>query len=356
MSQKASILLVDYYGTCDSKGKSIGHSPKVAQEYAQLVSPAFTTNLLASPCIIKSVEHGIFADCKELPYNIFETRDNSIKKRIIDKIKLFYNIRKVYQTMGNYDIVWFYRVDFFLFLYLTFHRKPLNCKLVCLICHTSYLANKLDQLLNRIVQNALKKVDMVIYTQKMQKKTNLNSCVIPDYYFFDKYNEFRKTVKKEKVVCLGTMSIYKKLEELIDVFNQIDYNLEIVGRFADPLRADKLKGRMNINIYLEDCSLTFEDYYKKLGEAKYAILPYDMKQYDNRTSGVLLESVFLNTIPIAPRQLLEQNDIPGVAYCDITDLINYDFNQNEKFNYDDICDKYHKQKIQSKLINKLKSL
>ena len=39
-----------------------------------------------------------------------------------------------------------------------------------------------------------------------------------------------------------------------------------------------------------------------------------MKVYEGRTSGVLLESIFVGTIPIAPKRLLEENEVRGIGY------------------------------------------
>ena len=57
-----------------------------------------------------------------------------------------------------------------------------------------------------------------------------------------------------------------------------------------------------------------------LAGAKYTVLPYDMRQYKSRTSGVLIESLFVNTTAIAPEQLLRENQIDGIGYQNIEEL------------------------------------
>ena len=39
-----------------------------------------------------------------------------------------------------------------------------------------------------------------------------------------------------------------------------------------------------------------------------------MNQYQNRTSGILLESAFLGVVPVAPMELLKTNNIDGIGY------------------------------------------
>ncbi len=45
-----------------------------------------------------------------------------------------------------------------------------------------------------------------------------------------------------------------------------------------------------------------------------------MGQYQSRTSGVLIESLFLDTVAIAPKQLLAENQIGGIGYDRIEEL------------------------------------
>ncbi|MFI3202559.1 MAG: hypothetical protein R3Y54_13750, partial [Eubacteriales bacterium] len=46
----------------------------------------------------------------------------------------------------------------------------------------------------------------------------------------------------------------------------------------------------------------------------------DELQYAGRTSGVLLESVFVDTVPIAPSCLYEVGDMKGIRYERLEDL------------------------------------
>ena len=67
-----------------------------------------------------------------------------------------------------------------------------------------------------------------------------------------------------------------------------------------------------------------------LSESKYCILPYDMGQYKNRTSGVLLESIYCGVIPIVPNVLLKQNMLPGLGYKNLTEVKSLFDDNNEK--------------------------
>ena len=59
-----------------------------------------------------------------------------------------------------------------------------------------------------------------------------------------------------------------------------------------------------------------------MSEYKYVILPYDPAYYNIKTSGVLLEAIFLGAVPVAPRNILEQNRIQGLGYSTISEIPN----------------------------------
>ena len=126
--------------------------------------------------------------------------------------------------------------------------------------------------------------------------------------------------KDDKVVCLGTMNPYKELEKLVDVFNTNGIRLEIAGKFLNRQRCIDLQHRAKDNVIVENVVLSEDDYYRKLAGAKYSILPYNMKVYGGRTSGVLLESTYVGTIPIAPKRLLEENEVLGLGYQMLEEL------------------------------------
>ena len=227
--------------------------------------------------------------------------------RIKDKFKLWHNIRQVCGQKG-YDAIWFYRTDFFFWLYMAvigYHGKS---KLVGLIYHR--FSEK--SILGRIESSGLKKMDLVIYTQENMVINHPRAFYMPDYLYRDEYyRKYREMPKERKVVCLGTISQYKDIEGLVRVFRNADIQLEIYGFFYDKEQYRRVKELATDNMIIEDCYLSKDGYYTKLGSARYCVLPYDMKQYGGRTSGVLQECIFLDVIPIAPGELLEANHIAG---------------------------------------------
>ena len=311
----SKILMVDYYGACDRQGKAVGHSPKVAREYRTLFPEKDEVDLAVSSCIAAEVEDAGFGRIYRLPYNIVEADYDRISKRILDKFRILRNIHQVCRIRG-YDMVWFYRVDFFLMLYMIFAgRRKWREKRICLVYQMGGGTGIVGRLMELVYRKGIRRFDGVIYTQPGTEIPAEDSFYMPDYWYREeKYAAYAALPKEEKAVCLGAMNPYKKLEELVDVFNRSGYPLEIAGYFFDKDRFQRLKDSAKENIHIEDRILSEDEYYRKLGTATYSVLPYDMNQYQNRTSGILLESAFLGVVPVAPMELLKTNNIDGIGY------------------------------------------
>lgn len=332
---KPEIIMCNYYGMCDLSGEPVGHTVKVTNEYAELLKEKYAVKLAASPCVVKKSNASHFAQVQTLKYDIC-VNGNGIMKRIHDKIKLLSNI---YQIVKGENIYFFYQVDFFFFFYISFlYRVRKNCKIICLIYHQDFTGGKLSGILQSIYRRALKKIDGVIYTQVDQPVSHPNTMWIPDFFYdMEQYAVYQTLEKKRQAVCLGTMNRYKQLEELVDVFAKIDMPLIIAGRFDDKERYEKLVSIKTSNVEIRNEILSYEDYMNLMATSEYSILPYDMEQYVNRTSGVLLESIYVGSIPVAPRQLLTQNKLPGIGYESMIDLLDEKkLNDNVRKSFDKI--------------------
>lgn len=340
---KPEIVMCNYYGMCDEDKNPVGHAVKVTNEYSEILKEKYAVKLAASPCITKKSNSLFFKEILTLRYNI-SIVGNGIGKRIADKFKLFANIHEILNEKG---VLFFYQVDFFFFFYiLLFYKKRKDRRLVCLIYHQDFTGGKLSRVLQSIYKRALRKIDGVIYTQAEQPVEHPDSIWIPDFFYNEEqYAPYQKMEKTERVVCVGTMNRYKQLEKLVEVFAQTELLLVIAGRFDDSDRYHKLLSIKTNNVEIQNRNLSYEEYLELIATSKYSILPYDMEQYVNRTSGVLLESIYVGSIPIAPALLLKQNHIEGIEYEDISQLIDSRglLSVPYKFNYQAIYNKYGRQ-------------
>lgn len=348
---KPVIKMCNYYGVCDNNGNPIGHAVKVTNEYACMLKERCAIHLVASPCIVENCNIDLFEQVKTLKYNIC-VGCNSIIKRILDKFKLIINI---HQAVGDKGILFFYQVDFFFFFYILFFYKiRRERKVLCLIYHQDFTGGILRDFLQCIYARALKKLDGVIYTQPDKAVDHRRIMWIPDYFYSEKqYASYQRLAKEDRVVCVGTMNRFKQLETLVTTFAGKETKLVIAGQFDEPERYKSLLEMKTDNIEICNKKLSYEEYLEYLATSKYSILPYDMKQYVNRTSGVLLESIYVGSIPIAPQVLLAQNNLPGIGYEELEDLFDNGMiiQHEQKFDFHSIYEQNNVSKF-SELIGK----
>lgn len=310
------IAMVEYQGRCDENQKAVGHAPKVLTEYYELIRKEYETEVLAPAVILKDLPETVNASARELPYHIVMKGKNSFFEKINNKLNMFRNIKQAIRT-SDADILWFFNVEYYLMLYFLLHKKPKQ-KVVCTLFLDGYHGSVVAKGKQWVFEKAQKKISHIISAGRNFKFANCQFTFIPDYVCKESvYAGYRTPEKKKMVVCLGTMGKGKQLEELITAFGTMEYPLLVAGRFYDKEQPENLRklaeGASNKDIEIRDCYLSNEAYLRILGEAKYVILPYSPSQYKTQTSGVLQEALFLDTIPIAFRDVLEGNGVSGIA-------------------------------------------
>lgn len=304
------IILADYMGYGDQDGNPVGHVEKVLLENSKLVPDEIEIGYAVTYNYCKSFSNII---CK-LPYfvNVKEQSGNVLfnAKRML---KSFINIRKILQ-IKNVDIIWFCNVDQFMFMYLGifgFHNKR--------VIVTTFHQNYTKRYHNFFLQKVSSKIELFLYSNAQFKVSDKqNFMFMPDYLYDKKvYSEYRLINKVDRVVCLGTMSRAKKIKETVEMFREIGYPLEICGYFYDKEYYKEVQAYIADNITIENKYVDYEEYLKKLAGSKYCILPYDKKTYENITSGVILESIFVGTVPITIEDLLDKMQVDGLTISNL---------------------------------------
>lgn len=351
-TKKNEMVLVDYIGNCDLGGKPIGHPVKILNEYGKLL-----TNFNVMYCVpretlkLLSSNHAILLSNSISPYS-----GHKVEK----VVQRFQNLHRAFTRTGN-KCLWFCNIDFCFFLYVFIFRP--QRRMVCtLYSYDSTATGIIKRLKNYIIQSSLKKMKLVIKSSDTFPIKNVPCVFAPDYLFFsEQYGKYQKKEKKEQIVCVGTMSKNKNLQKVINVFREIDYPLLIIGYFDDKeLYYDLIKKKTS-NVEIVDTYLSEEEYLTILSEARYSLLPYNMNLYTNRTSGVLLESVFVHTIPIAANNCLETHHIAGIGFSHLEELKKCNFqNINTESIYklydNYIAERYCFEKIQAQIQEKLKKI
>jgi len=353
------ILIVDYIGNSNSEGVPIGHPTKVINEFGEILKNDVELNLAVPVNYKNYIKKNNFYSVKYLRYNIDITEKRKVL-RIKNVFRKFKNIRMALKN-SNFDVVWFINVDSILGISLL--SKSLFYSNVGRIWITTYLDNYFDGntvkdlVKNFFWKNMQKKCDTILSSCK---KLNFNDKVIfiPDYIYEENiYNKYKNAPKTDQVICIGTMNDGKDLEGIICLFNKLNVKLKIIGNFYNKDMYKSLIEMANSNIIIEDKIQSYYEYYKSIAESKFVIIPYKKEFYQNRTSGVLQETMFLNSIPIAPDFLLKFNNVKGIGYNKLFDLKNFfesgEYKKVKQPNNDfsSINNPYNKACIKNKLIN-----
>lgn len=354
MESKKTVILADYISYTDKQGEPVGHPLKVLKEYAELISDEYVVRYAAYWTYLTYLEQ---ENHISLPGNIAEGEDYvSIKGKLKQLLISWKNITYIFRQ-GRKDFVWFCNIDLFLLIYLAFH--PWKCKRVIL---TTYLKEFSSGYQNQLFQYAMKHVGLFLCSNKENTYCGSNHVFIPDYlYDANIYRKYVVNDKQEKVVCLGTMGEQKELRELVGAFVKSGYPLEIIGHFSNKELFRELSELAGHNIKVRDTYLEYEEYLTILGEAKFSVLPYRRDAYEAKTSGVLLESVFLQTIPITNQRLLQNWEVHGVGYGDVRELstvnlYKYDTDDLNNMNEHLIAESYNKEKYRKILLSRLKEM
>ena len=310
------VTIVDYIGNTDEKERPMGHPIKVINENVEMLLPLTDVRIAVPKSYIPEIVNKEKVMIVELHNHV----DTFSMNRKVNFQKKWGNLRKLF--CGVRGIVWFINIDFSLFLYLFLVGSGRN-KVWITLCYNPLRG--VSGWRKKIINAVLKKIDLIIVTNRRFLSAIPGSKIyIPDYYYKENfYSHYKNLHKRDQIVCLGTMGETKQLEEFVDAAKELHKPVIIKGNFAhNPVRYENLKKRAAgfSNILIENKYVDNTEYYRLIAESKYVALPYDMNLYDERTSGILIETIFLDGVPIAPKKLLDYNTINGLGYNSLKEL------------------------------------
>lgn len=308
------ITIADYIGFSDREGAPIGHPVKVIHETAALLMPFEKVGIAAPIKHLAHIQCQGSVPCIALKNGVCAYSTNKIG----NLVKKGRNLSRVFRKSPGE--IWFVTVDFSLFAYLFLHPRKRKKSILTLCWHPLAHVSKWRK---RIISTVLRDVRLIVATNANFLPTLPgNAIFVPDYYNIpEQYAAYRAEPDANRVVCVGTMGASKKLEELVQAFSDAQYELVIAGDFSqNQARYLRLSAMKTANVTLLNHRMESSEYYGMMASAKYVVLPYDMALYDERTSGILLEAMFLHRVPVAPHKLLAYNGIAGIGYREISDI------------------------------------
>lgn len=311
------VLMVEYQGRVDEDGNALGHGPKVLNDYFNIIKEYCRVSVYGPKEVLKEFRGSKEADLvKVLPKRIVMGADKTIAVKIKNKLNMFNNIRLALKN-SDADIVWFFNVEFYFFLYIFLHKR-INKRIIVTMFLDGYRGGIAAKIKHWIFEQSQKKIDYIISTGKQLTFKNCKYGFVPDYYCPD---DLTINANKEKLaVCLGTMGKGKQLEELVDCFNNMNYPLIIAGRFHDKSQLENICKIAKENIEIRDEYLSNDEYQDLISKATFTVLPYSPDKYNRQTSGVMQEAVFNNTIPVSYYDVLDGNGVKGIGFSNWNEL------------------------------------
>ncbi|MGN1367974.1 MAG: hypothetical protein ACI4WX_03825 [Aristaeellaceae bacterium] len=308
------ITVADYIGYSDRQGAPMGHPVKVMGETAALLLPFEAVCIAAPEKHLAHIRYQGGMPCIGLKHSVGAYDRNKVG----NLFKKWRNLGRIFsQASGE---VWFVTADFSLFAYLFCHpgKRKRSILTLCyqpLACPSGWRKH--------IISAVLRDVRLIAATNAhFLPALPGNVMLMPDYcYDPGLYAAYSHGPLAERTVCVGMMSPSKKLEELVQAFSGVQNELVIAGDFSQHQeRYGRLMTMKGSNVTLINRRMENAAYYRMLADAKYVVLPYDMALYNERTSGILLETIFLHRVPVAPKRLLAYNGIAGIGYEQISDI------------------------------------
>lgn len=314
------LIVADYIGNSSKDKKPSGHLVKLLREINELLKNDFDISYIVADNYAEfSTEIKITAMVKHL--------DNT-KSRINRVMQRYKNLSTIFKQEFP---IWFINVDFWFYFYVAFSRHKANDIYVLNYCSYKHQRGSYIQNLKWwIYQKANKKIKKEFVTNRHLYMDN--QVYVPDYYFNPQiYEKYNRTKKKNQVVFCGGISRAKEVEHLVDVFIKNRQPLIISGKFESEELFKTVRAKATDNIQIFNRRLSDFEYYSLIGESKYTILPYKKSCYSGRSSGVILEALFLDSVVIAPEFLLKELDIKGITYENLDNLQNLDLSIQEHY-------------------------
>ena len=304
------ICLINVINTLNDKKEPVGHGLKTLKEFSEYFDE--DVKILASKEYIKKLR----GKREILPFSLYSGKNNSNSLKIlcnyfISLIKAKSDI--LLYTIASEPLLWG----------IAFFKGNQKIVIITYEHWDIYMERKLanNPIRRFLLKRGLSRLDGCIITNTLYK-IRKPYIRIPDFCISDRIKKINKKKKINACVCLGEMRYGKDIEGLIKVIRKTDIPLLVAGSFQDIELYYRVQRYKTNNITIKNKNLDYKNYIQYLSKYKYVILPYDAEFYDGRTSGVLLEGIFLNAIPIAPKNLLEQNKIQGLGYNNISEIPN----------------------------------
>lgn len=315
MSIKISIVSV--VAVVDKTGQSIGHFKKqVRQTYQLLLGLGYKDEeieVIAPNDILRSMHN---KNKVMLPFEMIAGENIRVTN-----MKTVLNCIVAYMRSGG-KMVWFTFINDVILRCISHIPCTKKKKLI----GTTYWNwnnrfKKMDEQKARKIKQGLGRFSNLLITNPSYC-SEIPCIHLADYYRESDEEQLFYSTKKTQIIFVGQIRGEKNIDKLVHMYERNDVSIPLIikGEFSDKEYFKKLTKRRYKNVQIYDINLSDKEYKKALAESKYVILPYDMRLYSDKTSGVLLDAIFVGAIPIAPELFLKNNRVKGIGYKRLAEI------------------------------------
>lgn len=341
------MIVADYISFIGKNDEPLGHGKKILDESIELLKEKVDITVAACGAYLQNqIESSIIVLRAIIP--AFNNRKAAYRQYVQEML----NLIKIFKYSKR-DCIWFTNVDWVLFAYLAIFN-PDNTVFVTLYrdlgMDLKLSKSKLSKEKYKLFISGMKHVKTFVVTNPSLQisKKQIN---VPDYFCTDFYKPYQDMEKLPQIACVGIIRDSKDVKGLVDHFKHSRIHIIIAGEFVDYEIYEYVTNNASENITIVNKRLNENEYYELLGKSKYVIMPYKPEMCLDATSGILLETIFCKSIPIAPEILLKNNQINGISYKRLTDLPTEIGKYNELAEtVKNTLERFNKALIQEKLI------
>lgn len=316
------LIIADYIGNCTIDDKPSGHLLKLITEISCLLQDDYTISLILADNYAANFPSYLVKDV--VPH--LRQGKNALRR-------IFQRYRNINKILKNDGKIFFINTDSWFYIFISLMN--IKNKEIYALNYIDYASKEPRNLMSKIssffYEKGNKKLKGEFITQK--KKYKKNQVIVPDYYFdLNKYEKYMTAHSEPAVLFCGTISRAKDVIGLTEVFIKNRLKLTISGKFQSDTLYNEIKAlkSKSDNIIIENKRLSDDEYYQRMAENDFIVLPYKKACYSGRSSGVILEAVFLDRVIIAPDFLLEELGICGISYTTINELETLDLSKYDK--------------------------
>ncbi len=338
-------LIIADIKSFNNNGKSTGHYFSLCHNYQQLFKDKYKVRIAGGPIYLSGFND---KELLLLPYDYVKGGN-----KLINIWHTLMNAKHLFNITGKDDIIVFQMsaaATSFLCMFLFASRKHK-------IFSIQYDNESIDSFIKRcLFRLARKKISGVICPyEQIALHYKLPYCIVSDYiYKGDNLEPVIPFEKRKYDICMiGRIVPEKGVIEAAQYLAGKRYKVIIAGEVSSPELEKELKEIVSIcnNIELKLGFISDVEFKYYIQNSKYTLLNYH-GVYTNRSSGVVLDTLFMGTPVIGHTclalQFVEENNI-GILFDNIENLDLSLLNNNDKwYFYIDSINVYLKKHVEYK--------